>query len=121
MGSVAGSDDWPAWAIETVSVVEPDEEWPRRAAEERRRLLDLLGPWLVDDIHHVGSTAVPGLPAKPIVDLIAGVRSLDDAAEIARVLAPRRAGLRTWRLLPAGRDCRGLVVGSCARWTRRHG
>jgi GrpB-like predicted nucleotidyltransferase (UPF0157 family) len=71
-----------------VVIVGPDQDWPRQAAAERLRLLDLLRPWLADDIHHVGSTAVPGLPAKPILDLLAGVRSLDDAPEIARALAP---------------------------------
>ena len=38
-----------------------------------------LAPWLQGGIHHVGSTAVPGLSAKPIIDMIAGVRDLEDA------------------------------------------
>jgi GrpB-like predicted nucleotidyltransferase (UPF0157 family) len=37
----------------------------------------LLGPWLVDGVEHVGSTAVPGIAAKPIIDLMASVRDLD--------------------------------------------
>src|SRR6266540_3821404 len=64
-------------------------------------LLVLLAPWLVDDVQHVGSTAVPGLPAKPIVDLMAGVGSLEDAPEIARVLAPH-----DWRFVPPELDAR---------------
>jgi GrpB-like predicted nucleotidyltransferase (UPF0157 family) len=39
----------------------------------------VLAPWLEGGIHHVGSTAVPGLAAKPFVDMIAGVRDLDEA------------------------------------------
>jgi GrpB-like predicted nucleotidyltransferase (UPF0157 family) len=37
----------------------------------------VLGPWLVDGVEHVGSTAVPGLSAKPIIDLIAAVFDVD--------------------------------------------
>lgn len=101
MAPVPAPDQWPAWATETVLLAEPDAGWALRAAAERRRLLDLLAPWLVDDIHHVGSTAVPGLPAKPVLDLMAGVRSLDDAPEIARVLAPH-----DWHLVPPELDAR---------------
>lgn len=101
MTSAPASGEWPVWATETVAVVEADPDWAPRAAAERRRLLDLLGPWLADDVHHVGSTAVPGLPAKPILDLIAGVRSLDDAPEIARVLAPH-----DWHFVPPELDGR---------------
>jgi len=39
----------------------------------------VLRPWLDGGIHHVGSTAVPGLAAKPIIDMIAGVRDLEGA------------------------------------------
>jgi GrpB-like predicted nucleotidyltransferase (UPF0157 family) len=93
--------DWPAWATEPVFIVGHDQSWALQAARERRRLLHLLRPWLVDDIHHVGSTAIPGLPAKPVVDLMAGVGSLDDAPAMARVLAPR-----DWHLVPRELDAR---------------
>jgi GrpB-like predicted nucleotidyltransferase (UPF0157 family) len=82
------SGDWPAWATEAVSLAGPDEGWASRGAAERGRLLDLLAPWLVDDVHHVGSTAVPGLPAKPIVDLMAGVGSWERF--FVKVAADRR-------------------------------
>jgi GrpB-like predicted nucleotidyltransferase (UPF0157 family) len=45
-----------------------DAAWPRRAAEHAERL-KTLGP-LIEAVHHIGSTAVPGLAAKPIVDLL---------------------------------------------------
>lgn len=79
-----------------------------QGAGERLRLLDLLGPWLVDDVHHVGSTAVPGLPAKPIIDLMAGVRALDAAPDIALVLSPH-----AWHYVPPeldGRPWRRFLV-----------
>jgi len=36
----------------------------------------LLAPWICGPVEHVGSTAVPGLRAKPIIDMLAPVRSL---------------------------------------------
>jgi GrpB-like predicted nucleotidyltransferase (UPF0157 family) len=45
-----------------------DERWPAQFAGERERLLRGLGV-LARDLQHFGSTAVPGLPAKPILDI----------------------------------------------------
>lgn len=56
-----------------------DPEWPRRFEVERARLETALAPWLEQGVHHIGSTAVPGLTAKPIIDMIAGVRDLEEA------------------------------------------
>jgi GrpB-like predicted nucleotidyltransferase (UPF0157 family) len=62
-----------------IAVVEYDPEWPRRFQTERQLLERLLAPWLHGGIQHVGSTSVPGLAAKPIIDMIAGVRDLEEA------------------------------------------
>jgi GrpB-like predicted nucleotidyltransferase (UPF0157 family) len=56
-----------------------DPEWPRRFEEEAAVLEKTLAPWLTGGIHHIGSTSVPGLAAKPIVDMLAGVRDLEAA------------------------------------------
>lgn len=53
-----------------------DQAWPAAFEREKRILDALLGPWLVGAIEHVGSTAVPGLAAKPITDIMAPVASL---------------------------------------------
>lgn len=90
-----------AWATEPVLIVDFDDGWALQAVQERQRLHILLGPWLVDDIHHVGSTAVRGLPAKPIIDLMAGFGSLDDAPAMAQVLAPH-----DWHFVPPEFDAR---------------
>ncbi len=50
-------------------------------------LVDTIGGWIVGGVHHVGSTAVPGLEAKPIVDILAGVRSLEDSEACFEPLA----------------------------------
>ncbi|RZW04024.1 MAG: GrpB family protein [Rhodobacteraceae bacterium] len=56
-------------------IVAPDPAWPRLAAAEIARWREGV-PGLVD-VHHIGSTSVPGLPAKPILDLLPVFR--DDA------------------------------------------
>lgn len=73
----------PAWAHESVHVVPSDPRWPELAAVEAARVREVLKPWLAEDVHHVGSTSVPGLEAKPILDLLAGIRALDVPAQSA--------------------------------------
>lgn len=60
-------------------VVPYDPDWPKRFAAERAVLERTLAPWLEGGVHHIGSTSVPGLAAKPIVDMLAGVRDLEEA------------------------------------------
>ena len=60
-----------------VQIVLHDAEWPRFAELEAARLAGTLGTNLLRT-EHVGSTSVPGLAAKPIVDMIPVVASLDD-------------------------------------------
>jgi GrpB-like predicted nucleotidyltransferase (UPF0157 family) len=62
-----------------IRVVPYDPEWPRRFEDERELLEHVLEPWLEGGIHHIGATSVPGLAAKPIVDMMAGVRDLEEA------------------------------------------
>ncbi len=63
---------------EEVAVVPYDPRWPEVFEEERIHLLLCLPPDLVGRIEHFGSTAVPGLSAKPIVDILVEVTSLDE-------------------------------------------
>jgi GrpB-like predicted nucleotidyltransferase (UPF0157 family) len=66
-------------AGEPFVLVPYDPDWARRFATERALLERVLAPWLDVGIEHVGSTAIPGVSAKPIVDMVAGVRDLDEA------------------------------------------
>ncbi|HEY8944837.1 MAG TPA: GrpB family protein [Polyangiaceae bacterium] len=59
-----------------IEIVDYDPLWPVKFAEERERLLGVLGEWLRGPIEHIGSTAVPGLRAKPVIDVMAGVGTL---------------------------------------------
>jgi len=63
-----------------------DRRWPAMFEAERARIVEAIGGWLVD-IQHVGSTSVPGLAAKPIIDIMPGIRSLADAPRIIDPLA----------------------------------
>lgn len=85
--SVAG-EDWPVWATRPVELRPHEPAWREAGAVERRRLQHLLAQWLTGDVEHVGSTAVPGLPAKPVIDLQAPVRDLVVASAVALRLAP---------------------------------
>lgn len=57
-----------------VEIVDYDPAWPITFEAERKRLAPLL---VGVDVHHFGSTAVPGLAAKPVIDMIARVSDLD--------------------------------------------
>jgi GrpB-like predicted nucleotidyltransferase (UPF0157 family) len=66
-------------ATDVVAVAPYDPAWPRRFELERTLLEPALAPWLEGGIHHIGSTAIPDLASKPIIDIMAGVRDLDEA------------------------------------------
>lgn len=69
-----------------IEVVEYDATWPTRFLDERALLERTLAPWLVGTIEHIGSTAVPGLVAKPVIDVMAPVRTLDASRPAIDVL-----------------------------------
>ena len=54
-----------------------DPAWPALFQDECARLHTLLAPWLAGSIEHIGSTAVPGMMAKPVIDIMAGVETLE--------------------------------------------
>ncbi|MEU6140219.1 GrpB family protein [Streptomyces sp. NPDC047081] len=59
-------------------IADYDPDWPRRAAEAVAALRS-AAPGLFLGLEHIGSTAVPGLPAKPVIDLMGAVHDLADA------------------------------------------
>jgi GrpB-like predicted nucleotidyltransferase (UPF0157 family) len=69
-----------------VHVVPYDPGWPRLFEREREQLLAAIGHWLVGPVEHIGSTAIPGLPAKPVIDVMAGVESLERSRAALPVL-----------------------------------
>jgi GrpB-like predicted nucleotidyltransferase (UPF0157 family) len=91
-----------------ICVVPYDAAWPARFAEERAALARVLSPWLAGPIEHIGSTAVPGLVAKPVIDIMAAVASLDASrpaleavAALHYVYFPYRAEIMHWLCKPS--------------------
>lgn len=72
---------------EPIRLTPPDPEWPARFELERVALGAAIGEWVDGGIHHVGSTAVPGLEAKPTIDVMVGVRDLETARACFQPLA----------------------------------
>ena len=75
---------------EEIAIVPYDPLWPERFRLERDHLLACLPNELIRRIEHFGSTAVPGLPAKPIVDMLVEVTDLEATkVQIAPILESR--------------------------------
>ena len=65
--------------LDLIVINEYDAAWPSAFERERARIEPALRPWLFQDIEHMGSTAVPGLPAKAIIDMLAVVGDIEAA------------------------------------------
>jgi len=99
---------WPVWATETVEIMDPDPAWLHKGADELNQLRSLLFPFGVDEIEHVGSTSVPNLPAKPIIDIMAKIKSFNDLEKIIE-----RLNKNNWSFVPCeldGREWRNFFV-----------
>jgi GrpB-like predicted nucleotidyltransferase (UPF0157 family) len=120
---VPGSDR----KLEPITIVPPDSRWPLSFERWRARLQDALGVTALR-IEHVGSTSVPGLAAKPIVDIQISVADLEDErAYVDRIersgvqLRSRDSDHRYFRP-PPGRphDCHVHVCHAGGAWERDH-
>ncbi|KAF7585599.1 hypothetical protein BBP40_010492 [Aspergillus hancockii] len=98
-----------------IEIVEPDPTWPELFAAISRRIVDALGDTVVS-IDHVGSTSVPGLPAKAVIDV--DVVVADPGAEDSYVPALEAAGFQFLFREPS---CAELVRHRIFRdWLRDH-
>jgi GrpB-like predicted nucleotidyltransferase (UPF0157 family) len=84
-----------------------DPAWPDRFAAEAGALRALIGDFATGGIHHVGSTSVPGLAAKPIIDIMIGVNDLSGSrpciellGHLRYVYAPYRTDVMHWFCKP---------------------
>jgi GrpB-like predicted nucleotidyltransferase (UPF0157 family) len=125
---------WPGFSVTEgtgraaeLVVVDYDPAWQRTYTDWRRRIADALGPAALA-IEHVGSTSVPGLAAKPIVDIQVSVAHLADEArylpqlERAGLVLRSRDELHRYFRPPASRP-RDVHVHVCAagsRWEHDH-
>lgn len=93
---------------QVVELVSYDITWPAQFRSERAILREALSRWLIGSIEHVGSTAVPDLVAKPIIDIMAPVRSLKESAAaieaataVGYVYYPYKAEVMHWFCKPS--------------------
>jgi GrpB-like predicted nucleotidyltransferase (UPF0157 family) len=77
-----------------IEIVPYDVDWPKTFEMWRHRLASALGPTAIR-IEHVGSTAVPGLAAKPIVDIQVSVANIDDEASYVPAIESTGVPLRS--------------------------
>jgi GrpB-like predicted nucleotidyltransferase (UPF0157 family) len=70
----------------SVIIVSYDPQWPDTYKEEKALILRVIGDTVLQ-IEHIGSTAVPGLGAKPIIDIMVGVRRISDVKGCIEPLA----------------------------------
>jgi GrpB-like predicted nucleotidyltransferase (UPF0157 family) len=71
-----------------IQIVPADPRWPALFAAERDAITEALAPWLAGMPEHIGSTAVPGLAAKPVIDIMAPVVSLAASRDAIAAAAP---------------------------------
>ena len=63
------TDPWKSLGTQNVEIAEYSPDWPLVFEREAAAILEACSPW-VTEVHHVGSTSVPGLAAKPILDMM---------------------------------------------------
>jgi GrpB-like predicted nucleotidyltransferase (UPF0157 family) len=94
--------------VDDIELVAPDPTWPAQFRHEAERVIALIGAGRVLAFEHVGSTAIPDLAAKPIIDMMALLRDVQDG--LAAVPALESIGYSFWRDNPR-RDRLFLVKG----------
>jgi GrpB-like predicted nucleotidyltransferase (UPF0157 family) len=72
--------------IDPIVIAPYDPDWPASFARQRAVVETALGVALVRPVEHIGSTAVPGLSAKPIIDMLAVASNVDEIPQ--RALEP---------------------------------
>ena len=92
----------------SVEIVPYDPAWPSLFEQERSVLEAELGEWLAGSVEHIGSTAVPGLAAKAVIDIMAGVESLETsrdaiaaAGRLGYMYYPYRPDVMHWFCKPS--------------------
>ncbi|MCE5252432.1 GrpB family protein [bacterium] len=74
-----------------------DPRWPYLFGEEKKHLLSCLPARLIRRIEHFGSTAIPGLVAKPIIDMLVEVTSLEETREVVPPILEAQGYDYFWR------------------------
>ena len=78
-----------------VRLVPHAADWEENFIEEKELLSEAIGMQVVD-IEHMGSTSIKGIAAKPLLDILVGVQSMDDVAKFDQKEIERSRLLSSW-------------------------
>lgn len=70
----------------SIILSEYNPEWPAKFEAEKENLMQSIGNLMYGSVEHVGSTAIPGLIAKPVIDIMFGVKSLEASRSAIDIL-----------------------------------
>ncbi len=82
---------------ETIELVDYDPAWPARFIEEMANLRRILPPESIGHIEHFGSTAIPGMSAKPIIDMLIEICMPDSSRQIIAPILEQQGYEYFWR------------------------
>jgi GrpB-like predicted nucleotidyltransferase (UPF0157 family) len=107
-----------------IELVPTDPAWPETFAVEHAKIVAALGAKAIR-VDHIGSTAIPGIAAKPIIDIDLSVKDVDDEEDYLPALTAtgyqlrvRESGHRVVRTANLGVHVHCCTTGS--GWERRH-
>ncbi len=66
--------------VRKIEVVEHNENWSKKYQEEAKKITAILGGNIIN-IHHIGSTAIPSIKAKPVIDILVEVKNIEKIDE----------------------------------------
>lgn len=72
---------------QAVHLVTYDPAWPQEFEKEKKLIDSAIGKWITGKINHVGSTSIPGISAKPTIDILVGVNNLEETKPCIAVLS----------------------------------
>lgn len=93
---------------EQIFLVPYDPTWPLKFEEEKKLIETTIGDFIIGRVHHIGSTSIPGLSAKPVIDILVGVESLEKSSPCIETLSqiqycyfPYKADQEHWFCKPS--------------------
>ncbi|MGB8490178.1 MAG: GrpB family protein [Bacteroidales bacterium] len=69
-----------------IKIVDYDPEWPQLASIEKRNIIKTVGKKFISRVEHIGSTAVPGLCAKPTIDFLLEIPDITNCDDLIKKL-----------------------------------
>lgn len=93
---------------EQIKIVPYDPTWIAKFEKEKNLIETTIGEFITGGIHHIGSTSIPGLSAKPVIDILVGVESLKESKPCIELLtkvqyqySPYKPDIEHWFCKPS--------------------